>query len=84
MSGKLTISQVREEQNITESELIDWIADLVERLQAQISSAETIQATARLEFDDTVNLSSDDVHKMGFDLTQIPDGQTVDGQIRPR
>ena len=38
LSGTSTMAQIRQEKDITEGELTDWISDLVERMQAKIDS----------------------------------------------
>lgn len=77
LSGKSTILQIREEKNISEGELVDWIADLVERMQAKINwmeSSENSSPTTRL-LDEQPGESR---------VESIPIAPTVEGQVRPR
>ena len=73
-SGVSSIKQVREEKQLSETEITDWIADLFQRQQQKIDALErfkdSITAAAQLE-----KPSFEDVNS---------DAQTVAGQVRPR
>lgn len=85
MAGKLTFSQVREEQKITEAELIDWIADLFERMQVRLDRQANSPATRmRLDFQDSSSIDSAVDFGLSDDSIQFASGPTIEGQVRPK
>ena len=76
LSGTST-SQIRQEKDITEGELTDWIADLFDRMQVRLDALEnTIGSlpTVRLVNEDPENSRTD----------SIPFAPTVEGRTKPR
>lgn len=73
-TGASSIKQVREEKDLTETEITDWIADLFERQQQRIEALEhfknSLAAAGQLEKPSFEDLKSE--------------AQTVAGQVRPR
>ena len=71
------MSQIRQEKEISEGELTDWIADLFERMQLRL---DTLEET--LEAIPTRRLTSEQPD--GMREGSIPPGPTVEGRIRPK
>jgi len=73
LSGATSIKMVREEKQLSESEVTDWISDLFARQQQKLDALErfkkSISAATQLE--------------ERFEASNS-DGQTVAGQVRPR
>jgi len=73
-SGATTIKQIREEKQLSESEITDWIADLFSRQQQKIDALEqfknSITGAMQLETQSFRNSRSE--------------SETVSGQVRPR
>lgn len=77
LSGTSTMAQIRQEKNITEGELTDWIADLFERMQARLDSLEeTFEANL------PIRLLSE--HPDVAPAKSITTGPTIEGQVNPR
>jgi transposase-like protein len=78
LKGTATMMQIRQEMDVSEKELVDWISDLVDRLQARLATKENgVQSQPSLRI---VNETSD---------AEIADrcfraGGTVDGKVRPK
>ena len=74
LAGSSSIKQVREEKNLGESEITEWIADLFERQQQKIDALERIKDSI------PVGDRADNPAIKDFDSGI----QTVPGQVRPR
>ena len=74
LAGTSSIQQVREEKNLGESEITEWIADLFERQQQKIDALERIKDSI------PVGDRADNPAIKDFDSGI----QTVPGQVRPR
>ena len=73
LSGSSSIKQVREEKQLSEIEVTDWIADLFERQQQKIDSLELFKKS----------IVQSDI--LGEEVLQdLTDSQSVAGQVRPR
>ena len=76
-NGASTMLQIRQEKNISEIELVDWISDLVERMQARLDALEeTVQQIPS-------------VHLLGDQVTNSPTGSNpggpiVEGKVKPK
>lgn len=77
LSGTGTMMQIREEKNISEGELVDWISDLFERMQVRITLLEQSTDASTLK-----RLHSEQSGESVVD--SIPSGPTVEGQVRSR
>ena len=94
LAGKLTFSQAKQEQDVTEAELIDWIWDLVDRLEDKVESAKSAHSTPYLNHQkqDTESQENDIpglVHVTSKVDAQLDDadlgrGPIIEGQVRPK
>jgi len=73
LSGTASIQQVREEKRLSESEIIDWISDLVERQQQKIETLELFKKSIVQS-----DLLRDEL------IQDLADSKSVVGQVRPR
>jgi hypothetical protein len=77
MSGKTSMAQVRQEKKLSEGELIDWIADLFDRMQSKLDgNVDPLGAQRALEF----QAPPPDL----FQSDSIPDGPTIEGKVKPK
>ena len=74
LSGSASIKQIREEKDLSETEITDWIADLFERQQRKIDALERFKNSI------SASLQSENSSFEDFDA----ESQTVPGQVRPR
>ena len=73
LSGASSIHQVRDEKQLSESEIVDWISDLFERQQQKIDSLELFKKS----------IVQSDILREEV-LHDLADSQSVAGQVRPR
>ena len=73
LSGASSIKQVRDEKQLSESEVTDWIADLFERQQQKIDSLQLFKKSISQS-----ELLREEV------IQELADSQSVAGQVRPR
>jgi len=73
LSGAISLQQARKEKQLSESEIIDWICDLVDRQQQKIETLELFKKSI---------VQSD---LLGGEFIQdLADSKSVVGQVRPR
>lgn len=73
-TGASSIKQVREEKQLSEAEITDWIADLFERQQQKIDALERFKKSIT---------TGDQPGQPSFQGADS-DAQTIPGQVRPR
>lgn len=78
LKGPTTMAQVRQEMDVSESELIAWFADLFDRQQARLEAIES--AVENLPTLKIVDDGSNPTRRDG----SVSGSFTVEGQVRPR
>ena len=76
LSGSSSILQIRQEKDISEGELLDWVADLFDRMQAKLDVLEGSSSIATPQ-----NLSQ--AQSSPAPHGSILRGSTVQGQVNP-
>ena len=76
MSGSATMMQIRQEKNLSEGELLDWIADLFRRMQSKMDTQ-----TSMLEAFPHLRFLDDHARTNG---PTIPEGTTIEGKVKPK
>lgn len=77
LAGTSTMAQIRQEKDIAEGELTDWIADMVERMQARLDTLEeTLEAIPSRRL---IHENSDQVSP-----SPMSNGPTVEGKFKPK
>jgi transposase-like protein len=78
LKGTATLAQIRQEMDVSETELVDWISDLFDRLDARLATMENAaQSQTPLRI---VNETTDvEIADRSF-----PAGATIEGRVRPK
>jgi len=78
LKGTTSPAQIRQEMDLSETELIDWIADLFERQQAKLEALENAaQSLLSLRI-------ADGTPDPAVSADSLPAGVTVEGHVRPK
>lgn len=78
LKGSTTMAQVRQEMDVSETELVDWIADIFDRQQAKLDALGSVAdafPALRIVDDNSPSDSPEDSN---------PGSVTVDGRVRPK
>ena len=85
LAGKLTLTQAKQEQDATETELIDWIWDLVDRLETKLAASPSIGPTDGQQGRATPELMhlQSDAQSRSEDA-DLSSGPIIEGHVRPK
>ena len=76
-SGQASMVQVRQEENLSEGEILDWMADLFDRMQSKLDFYHKMLGTPP-----TLEIQPNQADE--FPSDSIPDGPVVEGKAKPK
>ncbi len=84
MDGKISIADLRQERNVTEAEILDWISDRFRRLETRIELLKNgNHSPLVIEHEANAEKAHDQPHEpTHFD--NALDGTVVQGQVKPK